>query len=115
MHPQADALRAAVVAASLLNAMNKLRSCSLVSLCQSELGEFASGTCKRCGEARNFEGVVVNRSPKNKSQKMSSPTIPKILFIGNSLTYFNNGLWTHLKVAFQLPCNVLFMMKLALF
>lgn len=27
----------------------------------------------------------------------SSTTIPKILFIGNSLSYFNNGIWTHVK------------------
>lgn len=26
--------------------------------------------------------------------------VPKVLFIGNSLTYFNNGLWTHVKVSF---------------
>jgi hypothetical protein len=30
----------------------------------------------------------------------TASTIPKILFIGNSLTYYNNGLWTHLKVSF---------------
>jgi hypothetical protein len=29
----------------------------------------------------------------------SATTIPKVLFIGNSLTYFNNGLWTHVKVS----------------
>lgn len=28
----------------------------------------------------------------------SSAAIPKILFIGNSLSYFNNGIWAHFKV-----------------
>jgi hypothetical protein len=33
------------------------------------------------------------------SRMASLGGVPKVLFIGNSLTYFNNGLWTHVKVS----------------
>jgi hypothetical protein len=38
------------------------------------------------------------------SRMTSLGAVPKVLFIGNSLTYFNNGLWTHVKVS---PCVAL--------
>ena len=44
---------------------------------------------------------IETRSYKEKKtvRAMASATPTKVLFIGNSLTYFNNGLWTHVKVS----------------
>lgn len=43
---------------------------------------------------------IETRSYKEKKTVRAMASGPnKVLFIGNSLTYFNNGLWTHVKVS----------------
>ena len=42
---------------------------------------------------------IETRSYKEKKTVRAMASSTKVLFIGNSLTYFNNGLWTHVKVS----------------